>query len=395
MRTPPAHADPRYRYEGADFTRDFDADRWLPRLAGVDVVINAVGIIREHGNQTFDAIHSRAPQALFSACAAAGVRFVIQISALGADEAAQSRYHLSKRAADDHLAGLDIASVIVQPSVVFGPGGASTRLFTTLASLPVIGLPGHGEQQLQPVHIEDVVAAILALVNRLPAVRGTRLALAGPEPVSLRGFLAALRRAMGLGDARFLPVPMGLMRIGAAAGGVLPNSLLDPETLQMLERGNTADISPMRTLLARPPKPLGEFLPAGDAAPVRLQAQLAWLLPLLRVSIALVWIWTGAVSLGIYPVEESYALLARVGIGGMLAPVMLYGAALMDLAFGIATLALRKRHRLWMAQLAAILFYTAIITWKLPEFWSHPYGPLLKNLPMLAAIWLLLELEKR
>jgi hypothetical protein len=79
----------------------------------------------------------------------------------------------------------------------------------------------------------------------------------------------------------------------------------------------------------------------------------------------------------------------------MLAPVMLYGAALMDLAFGIATLVLKQRYWLWLAQLAVILFYTLVITWKLPEFWLHPYGPLLKNLPMLAAIWLLFEWEKR
>ena len=45
-------------------------------------------------------------------------------------------------------------------------------------------------------------------------------------------------------------------------------------------------------------------------------------------------------------------------------------------------------------QLALILFYTIVISFRLPEFWLHPYGPLLKNLPMLAAIWLLYELEK-
>ena len=33
--------------------------------------------------------------------------------------------------------------------------------------------------------------------------------------------------------------------------------------------------------------------------------------------------------------------------------------------------------------------YTAIISWRLPEFWLHPYGPMTKNLPMLALLaWL-------
>src|SRR5690242_7533830 len=48
-------------YIAADFTRDFDMEVWKKRLAGIDVVINAVGILREHGRQTFQALHDRAP----------------------------------------------------------------------------------------------------------------------------------------------------------------------------------------------------------------------------------------------------------------------------------------------------------------------------------------------
>jgi hypothetical protein len=42
-----------------------------------------------------------------------------------------------------------------------------------------------------------------------------------------------------------------------------------------------------------------------------------------------------------------------------------------------------------------MLGYTAIISIRLPEFWIHPYGPILKNLPMLVALILLYQLEKR
>jgi hypothetical protein len=200
---------------------------------------------------------------------------------------------------------------------------------------------------------------------------------------------------MGSGRAFFLPIPMPLVRITAKAGTMLPGSLLDPETLQMLERGNTASATPITKLLGHQPRPPEEFIEKSGAHAMCLQAKLNWLLPVLRTSIALVWMVTGIVSFGLYPVEDSYALLARVGITGMLAPVMLYGAAFLDLVIGIAILVLHRRRWLWLIQLAVILFYTAIITWKLPEFWLHPYGPLLKNLPMLAAIWLLLELEER
>jgi len=96
----------------------------------------------------------------------------------------------------------------------------------------------------------------------------------------------------------------------------------------------------------------------------------------------------------IYPVGESYFLLARVGVPEDFAPLVLYGAASIDIIFGIGTLFLRRRKLLWMAQVILIILYTFTITLYLPEFWLHPFGPIIKNLPILAIIWLLYELEK-
>lgn len=61
----------------ADFTSAHDASDWLPLLGNVDVVINAVGIIREGRSRIFDALHTLAPIALFQVCESVGVRRVI------------------------------------------------------------------------------------------------------------------------------------------------------------------------------------------------------------------------------------------------------------------------------------------------------------------------------
>jgi len=66
---------------------------------------------------------------------------VVQISALGADTNARSAYHLSKRAADDVLRGLPLRAAIVQPSLVYGPGGTSAALFNKMAMAPLLPLP--------------------------------------------------------------------------------------------------------------------------------------------------------------------------------------------------------------------------------------------------------------
>src|SRR6476620_9634643 len=62
-----ASAVARCRTVAVDFMHDHDEADWLPRLAGIDFVINAVGILRETDRATFDALHVAAPIALFRA----------------------------------------------------------------------------------------------------------------------------------------------------------------------------------------------------------------------------------------------------------------------------------------------------------------------------------------
>jgi uncharacterized protein YbjT (DUF2867 family) len=236
----------------ADFTRDLSARDWLPKLVGIDAVINAVGILRERGQQSFECIHKRAPQALFTSCVAAGVRRVVQISALGADRG-MTRYFLSKRAADDYLATLPLAWTIVRPAMAFGPGGSSARLFGMLAHLPLVPLPGHGEQRLQPIHIDDLTEAVVRILGDESTHR-TRIELVGPQLLTLRELLVSLRAAMHLGPARFVSIPMSLVRVGARVAGVSAMSPLDSETLSMLEAGTNGDPAATRWLLGREPR---------------------------------------------------------------------------------------------------------------------------------------------
>jgi uncharacterized protein YbjT (DUF2867 family) len=234
----------------ADFTRDVTVRDWLPKLVGIDAVINAVGIVREHGAQTFESIHKRAPQALFTACVAAGVRRVVQISALGADRG-MTRYFLSKRAADDYLATLPLEWTIVRPALVFGPGASSARLFTRLAQLPVVPLPGRGEQRVQPLHIDDLTEALVHLLGDASTHRA-RIELVGPQSFSLRELLVGLRTTGRMNPPRFLQVPMSIVRAAAHVAA----SPLDSETLAILETGERGDPATIRHLLGRPPRPI-------------------------------------------------------------------------------------------------------------------------------------------
>ena len=374
-----------------DFASDHDASDWLPRLDGIDAVVNAVGIIAPAPGQGFEAIHVLAPLALFEACRQARVGRVVQLSAIGADEGARSDYHRSKHAADQALLASGLSAVVVQPSLVFSPAGASTRLFATLAAMPVIPVPGDGRQRVQPVHLDDLCGAVVACLEH-PAPPA-RVEVVGPEPLQLRDYLLRLRALLGLGRAPVLPVPRPLVALGARLPGLLPGPPVDRQMLDMLERGACGDPAAMTALAGRAPRPVEAFAPQGLEA-LGLRARLDWLLPLMRIALALMWIVTGVLSFGIYPVEDSLRMLARTGLTGGLALAALYLAAAIDLGFGIATLALRRRLWLYRAQLALIAAYTLVITVRLPEYWLHPFGPVLKNIPVIAMIIVLHELER-
>lgn len=111
-----------------------------------------------------------------------------------------------------------------------------------------------------------------------------------------------------------------------------------------------------------------------------------------RLSLAVVWLATGALSLGIYPQADSLLLLEHVGLHGNGALIALYLAASMDIILGLLTL-FAPRKTLWQFQAALIAVYTLIISIWLPEFWLHPFGPILKNLPILVLLGLLNKYE--
>lgn len=381
-----------------DFAQPPDADWWQPRLLGFDAVVNAVGIFQQGRHQSFESVHTRAPIALFTAAAAARVPLVVQISALGSDGQAATPFHQSKYAADKVLRELPVRSVIVQPSLVYAPRGASATLFNQLALAPLLALPSSREP-VQPVHLDDLTDLIVGLVERPPAERTTTLAAVGPTPLGLRDYLLQLRAALG---ARLPPiwvdVPMPWILKGARwLSAILPPGWSGADALQMLARGNHADPGPFAQRLGRAPRPVQQFLAREERRDVRQHAEFLTLLALMRYSVAVVWIATGVLSLGLYPVQGSLDLLRDFGLEGTLAHVALYMGAVLDLALGLAIFVAPPRWRaaVWYAQLIVILGYTLLITLRIPHWWLHPFGPVLKNLPMLVAISMLAARERR
>jgi uncharacterized protein YbjT (DUF2867 family) len=384
---------PEVRAIALDFAGAVRSRDWLPYLQGIDAVVNAVGIIKETSGASFDAVHHLAPAALFSACEQMGIRKVVQISALGAALDAETLYFTSKAKADAHLQALDLDWFIFKPSIVFGKGAKSMGLLTAMAALPVTPLLDGGEQKLQPVDIGDLSQAV-TLALRPEASPRRIIEAVGPQPIRLTAILTLLADHLGRRLQTASVSGTWLDRLLPLAA-VLDEPILNRQSLAMLQRGNTANSDPFAAFIGRPPAGLERFLRAAPVSQAeRWHARLYFLRPLLTLSIALVWIWTSWISAFLYPAADSYRMLSRVGIEGGPAPFVLYGASLADFALGLALL-LRWRLRLVVAaQVAIMLAYMVVISVFLPEFWLHPFGPLSKNLPLLAATLIMLILEE-
>lgn len=160
----------------------------------------------------------------------------------------------------------------------------------------------------------------------------------------------------------------------------------------MLQQGSAADAAGFQQFVGRPPRGLAQFISGSDAERLRARALRQWQLPLLRLALAAVWIITALVSAFAFPRADSLALLAGVGLTGSLATLALHGAIALDLVLGLATLFYPRRIT-WIAQVVLILGYTIVITVALPEWLAHPFGPILKNLPILAILAILIAEE--
>jgi uncharacterized protein YbjT (DUF2867 family) len=376
-----------------DFAAATHVESWLPHLNGIDAVINCVGIIAETKNQTFNQLHTLAPVALFQAAVQVGVKKIIQISALGADEKAQSLYHLSKRAADDFLRALPVDWFVLQPSLVYGDGAQSSALLHALAALPVHLLPDGGKQLLQPIDIHDVIAATCRCLD--PATESQQtVALVGEHPISYADLLKNLRRRLGKSPCYAVSLPRDFVLAAANFGKYLGEPILSKDNVAMLSRGNTADSNAITQLLQRSPANLHQHWFEKTASQAeRWHAQLYFLKPLCWLVIVLVWIWSGITALFFYPHELSYQLLAATGVSGIAAPIALYGLAAMDIGLGLATLWRYQLSRLLLWQIGIVLGYSLMVAVTLPEFLIHPFGALLKNIPFLLMLLIYRQLE--
>lgn len=377
-----------------DYAQAVPPAAWAERLRSlqIEAVVNCVGILMPSRGQSFERVHTLAPIELFRGASLAGVQRVLQVSALGVGPDAANLampYLHSKLLADDALATLPLTWAVLRPSLVYGPGSQSAALFATLASLPVVSLPGRGGQPVQPIHVYELAEAIVRWLER-PDAQSAVHELGGAQALSYREMLAHYRVALGLAAPLWLPVPMPLMHLGAWLAEGLPQKVFCRDTIALLARGSVPGFNASASLLGREPSAMSHGLRVTPPQPLldlRVQISPA-VAAALRGALAFMWLYTVFITLLLPEASGVMRLLARCGLEGPAAIAALVFSCSLNVALGVLIL-WRPVPWVYALQFGSVVGYTATAALNMPELTIDHCGPLVKNVPVLGLIGLL------
>ena len=218
-------------------TNIFNAEDIKNVLKNCDYVINLVGILYETRKQKFIQIHSHFPHLLSNLCNEFGIKNLIHVSALGVNEKHTSKYMQSKFEGEKNIQNIFKSSVILRPSLIFGPEDKFFNTFASYARIsPFIPLIGGGKTKFAPIYCVDVGKAIvktLKLNNKTPNI----YELGGPANYSFKELIEILLREIKK-KRIFINVPFNIAKFQSYFLQMLPKPILTIDQVELLKYDN-------------------------------------------------------------------------------------------------------------------------------------------------------------
>ncbi len=246
---------------------------------GADAIVNLVGILHESGKQRFETIQHFGARAIADAAQKEGVDQLVHISAIGADPRSRSHYARSKARGEAEMLRHFDNTVILRPSIVFGPEDNFFNRFAAMAELsPFLPLIGGGKTKFQPVYVVDVAEAIAQALAGA-AQPGKIYELGGPTIYRFRELLDLVQKYTNRKKI-YLPIPFFLAKLLALLLKPLPGPPpITVDQIRLLQRDNVVSAEAERegrTLqgLGIKPQKLEAIVP-GYLVPYRRRGQFA------------------------------------------------------------------------------------------------------------------------
>ena len=218
-------------------TNIFNIEEVKNILKNCDYVINLVGILYETQKQKFTEIHSDFPHLLSNLCNKNGIKKLVHVSALGIKEKHSSQYMQSKLQGEKNIKNIFKQSVILRPSLIFGPEDKFFNTFASYARIsPVIPLIGKGKTKFAPIYCVDVGKAIVKALE-LDNIEPKVYELGGPEIYSFKELIEILLDEIK--KKRFLVnIPFNIAKFQSYFLQMLPNPILTMDQVELLKYDN-------------------------------------------------------------------------------------------------------------------------------------------------------------
>ena len=215
----------------------FDEKKIEKLFTEADYCINLVGILYEkkRGN-TFKNIHTIFPTLIAKLCKKFDLEHFVHVSALGINEAIDSKYAVSKLEGEKNILGNFTRSTILRPSVVFSNSdNFSTQFMTLLNRLPIFPLYYSGKTKFMPIHCSDLTNIIYNIISKGSDTQ--IIECVGPEILTFKEILQILLNLINK-KRLLLPFPLVIARLSAKFFQLLPKPLLTEDQLRLLKYHN-------------------------------------------------------------------------------------------------------------------------------------------------------------
>ena len=215
----------------------FDEKKIRELFKKSDICVNLIGILFEQkkGN-TFKNIHTVFPRLLSKLSKEYNHRHFIHLSALGINEAEDSKYAESKLEGENNILKNFPLATILRPSVVFSVDDNFTTNFMTLLNrLPLFPLYYNGNTKFSPIHCSDLTDTIYHVISN--NIYSKIIECVGPEVLTFKEIITKLLNLIGK-KRILIPMPLTIATMSARIFEIMPKPLLTRDQLKLLKYHN-------------------------------------------------------------------------------------------------------------------------------------------------------------
>ena len=214
----------------------FDETKIKKLFEEADICINLIGILFEKRGNSFKNIHTLFPSILAKLCKQYNLKHFIHLSALGINEATDSKYAKTKMEGEKEILKNFSLSTILRPSIVYSVDDNFTTNFMTLLNrLPIFPLYYSGRTKFMPIHSSDLVNVIFNVITQ--NIYSQIIECVGPETITFKQILEKL--LFLINKKRLLVTfPLPLAKLSAKFFQLFPKPLLTEDQLTLLKYDN-------------------------------------------------------------------------------------------------------------------------------------------------------------